>query len=177
MPLRKAEKIRVAKKYADVLQAAPNAVVVQYDGIGAEEMNALKAQVKADGGEIFIVKKRLLLKSLESAGATAIERDLLPGSILLVAAPAGTEDEFATLKIVNKVAKTLKKKDKEEKKNSTSSADDSIKSGRIKTTSSNSQTSQRRASSSPKFFSSRNSPSSPSPAFSRSSQKKWPTVR
>lgn len=94
--------------YSNILGTAVNAVVLSQVGLSVNDINSLRKGLKKVNGQIMIVKKRLLLKSLPSTDVEAIEHSQLPGSLVLLI----SKDEvspFAPLKAVNDFVKEGKK--------------------------------------------------------------------
>jgi len=82
MPLNKQDKADLLAEYQGGLAKAPHAFLVGYQGISVPQVTALRAKVRASGGEYVVVKNTLALRAIDSTalgqlkehftGATAV---------------------------------------------------------------------------------------------------------
>ncbi|MFA7284599.1 MAG: 50S ribosomal protein L10 [Candidatus Absconditabacterales bacterium] len=108
MAITRKKKEQLVGVYGDLVGGAVNTIVLSQVGLTVNEVNNLRKQLKKIGGQLMIVKKRLLLKSLSAGHVESIEHAQLPGSLMLLI----SKDEsspFAPLKAINDYVKMVKK--------------------------------------------------------------------
>jgi ribosomal protein L10 len=109
MAISRKKKEQLVGTYGDILGSAVNAVVLSQVWLPVNEVNNLRKSLKKNGGQLMIVKKRLLLKSLANVkGLDSVEHAQLPGSLMLLLC----KDEnapIAPLKIISDYTKYVKK--------------------------------------------------------------------
>ncbi|MDD4937951.1 MAG: 50S ribosomal protein L10 [Candidatus Shapirobacteria bacterium] len=94
---RKIEQVdQVAKKLAD----AKSVALIQYQGLNAADIAQLRADIRAQGGQMEVVKNSLITRALEKIGIKLPEILTGPTSITYC-----NEDEIAPLKEIDKVNK------------------------------------------------------------------------
>lgn len=98
MPTQK--KIDQVVDIAQKLSEAKSAALVQYQGLNAADIAALRASIKEKGGSMEVVKNSLITRALESLGIKLPETLTGPTSIAFC-----NEDEIAPLKEIDKVNK------------------------------------------------------------------------
>jgi len=99
--IRKIEQVdQVAKKLAD----AKSAALIQYQGLNAADIAELRANIRAQGGQMEVVKNSLITRALEKIGIKLPETLTGPTSITYC-----NEDEVAPLKEIDKVNKSKEK--------------------------------------------------------------------
>ncbi len=108
MAISRKKKEELVWTYGDVVWTAVNAMIISQVGLPVNEVNNLRKQLKKAGGQLMIVKKRLLLKSLEKGHVEKIEHSQLPGSLMLLISK-DDKSPFAPLKVVNDYVKMVKK--------------------------------------------------------------------
>ena len=91
-------KINQVKQVADKLKSAKSAALVQYQGLNAKDLAALRAQIKQTGGKMEVVKNTLITRALEKIGIKLPEKLVGPTSITYC-----NDDEIAPLKEIDKV--------------------------------------------------------------------------
>jgi large subunit ribosomal protein L10 len=106
MALSKADKHALASSYAEHFADAKNVIVIKQEGLPVNAMNALRKDVTRNNGMLKVVKKRLLLKSLEHTSLEMIELETLQDSVAVLCA---YDDEYAPLKAVNNHNKSYTK--------------------------------------------------------------------
>jgi len=67
MPLIKSDKVKLAKVYQEMVVDYSSIVILSYDAIPVNEINKLRQEIAAVGGEYKVVKKRVLARSLQEA--------------------------------------------------------------------------------------------------------------
>lgn len=108
MPLLKSQKKELAKHYKENVEKSINVVVLTFDKIPVNEINQIRMDIAAAQGVLQVVKKRILLKALDSSfeGLTLDEAN---ATVMMLYAH-NTEDEHAPLKVIQKY---IKKRTKE----------------------------------------------------------------
>ncbi|MFA5532586.1 MAG: 50S ribosomal protein L10 [Candidatus Shapirobacteria bacterium] len=95
--IRKIEQVdQVAKKLAD----AKSVALIQYQGLNAGDIAQLRADIRAQGGQMEVVKNSLITRALAKIGIKLPETLTGPTSITYC-----NEDEVAPLKEIDKVNK------------------------------------------------------------------------
>lgn len=95
--IKKIEQVdQVAKKLAD----AKSVALIQYQGLNAADMEQLRANIRAQGGQMEVVKNSLITRALEKMGIKLPEVLTGPTSITYC-----NDDEVAPLKEIDKVNK------------------------------------------------------------------------
>ena len=95
--IKKIEQVdQVAKKLAD----AKSVALIQYQGLNAADMEQLRASIRANGGQMEVVKNSLITRALEKMGIKLPEVLTGPTSITYC-----NDDEVAPLKEIDKVNK------------------------------------------------------------------------
>jgi len=90
----------IVKKLTD----AKSVALVQYQGLNAADIAQLRADVRAKGGQMEVVKNTLIIRALEKIGITLPENLTGPTSLTFC-----NEDEVAPLKEIDKVNKAKDK--------------------------------------------------------------------
>lgn len=93
-------KIDQVKDVTDKLKSAKSAALIQYQGLTAIDISALRDNVRATGGRIEVVKNRLITLALKNLGIDLPETLTGPTAIAY-----SLEDEIAPLKEIDKVNK------------------------------------------------------------------------
>ncbi|HMY80582.1 MAG TPA: 50S ribosomal protein L10 [Candidatus Absconditabacterales bacterium] len=111
MAISRIKKEQLVQTYESFLKDSVNAVLIAQSGISVNAMNDLRKNMKRGGGRMMIVKKRLLIKSLEGTDSLEkINHNQIPGSLILI----GSTDSaapYAPFKIVSDYIKYIKKED------------------------------------------------------------------
>ncbi|MGI5840711.1 MAG: 50S ribosomal protein L10 [Patescibacteria group bacterium] len=94
------QKIDQVKEVADKISESKSAALVQYQGLNAEDISALRDNIKQAGGRMEVIKNTLLMRALESLGIKLPEKLTGPTSITYC-----LDDEIAPLKEIDKVNK------------------------------------------------------------------------
>lgn len=95
--IKKIEQVdQVAKKLAD----AKSVALVQYQGLTAGDISQLRADIRAQGGQMEVVKNSLITRALAKIGIKLPETLVGPTSITYC-----NEDEVAPLKEIDKINK------------------------------------------------------------------------
>ena len=95
--IKKIEQVdQVAKKLAD----AKSVALIQYQGLNAADIEQLRANIRANGGQMEVVKNSLITRALEKMGIKLPEVLTGPTSITYC-----NDDEVAPLKEIDKVNK------------------------------------------------------------------------
>lgn len=94
------KKIEQVDQVAKKLDQAKSIALLQYQGLTANEITELRAQVKAVGGHIEVVKNSLIIRALEKIGIKLPE--ILTGPTAITYC---NEDEVAPLKEIDKINK------------------------------------------------------------------------
>jgi len=95
--IKKIEQVeQVAKKLAD----AKSVALIQYQGLNAADIAELRANIRAQGGQMEVVKNSLITRALEKMGIKLPEVLTGPTSITYC-----NDDEVAPLKEIDKVNK------------------------------------------------------------------------
>jgi len=95
--IKKIEQVeQVAKKLAD----AKSVALIQYQGLNAGDIAELRANIRAQGGQMEVVKNSLITRALEKMGIKLPETLVGPTSITYC-----NDDEVAPLKEIDKVNK------------------------------------------------------------------------
>lgn len=109
MAISRTKKEQLVGLYGEILDSAINAVVISQVGLPVNEVNNLRKSLKKTGGQLMIVKKRLLLKSLEGAKSVeAVTHSQLPGSLMLLLCK-DESSPLAPLKVISDYTKFIKK--------------------------------------------------------------------
>ncbi len=101
--LTKKQKKEVVKKIKEKLRENKLAVFCNFESLSVEKQRELKKQFKAQAGEIFVTKRRLLKKALSEEG---LEIPEIKGSLVI----GISKDEVLPAKIIDKFPKTKKEK-------------------------------------------------------------------
>lgn len=107
MPLLKAQKKELAKKYLSSVEGAKNAVVLSVEWIPVNEVNNLRMDLAETQGNLEVIKKRVFLKGIEGK-FDGFTLDQAPGSIAILYSH-NEDDIHAPLKVINKHQKVWKK--------------------------------------------------------------------
>ncbi len=94
------QKIEQVEQVAQKLTEAKSAALVQYQGLNAADVAELRANIRAQGGNMEVVKNSLITRALEKMGINLPETLTGPTSIAYC-----NEDEIAPLKEIDKVNK------------------------------------------------------------------------
>lgn len=94
------KKIDKVQEIADKFQAAKSAALVQYQGLNAADIAALRDQIREKGGKMEVVKNTLIVRALQKLGIDLPQPLTGPTSIAF-----SQEDEVAALKEIEKVNK------------------------------------------------------------------------
>lgn len=97
------EKQKIVAELTDKLSKAICGVIVDYKGISVEQDTKLRAELRAQNVEYFVIKNRLLKLALEKAGLTGLN-SFLEGTTSLA---ISYDDYIAPAKIINKYANEL----------------------------------------------------------------------
>lgn len=109
MAITRKKKEQLVSLYGDILNTSVNAVVIAQVGLPVNEVNNLRKSLKKLWGQLMIVKKRLLLKSLENTSwVEKVEHAQLPGSLMILMCK-DEKTPLAPLKIISDYAKVVKK--------------------------------------------------------------------
>ncbi len=109
MAISRTKKEQLVGLYGEILDTAINAVVISQVGLPVNEVNKLRKSLKKTGGQLMIVKKRLLLKSLEGAKSVeAVTHSQLPGSLMLLLCK-DESSPLSPLKVIADYTKLIKK--------------------------------------------------------------------
>jgi large subunit ribosomal protein L10 len=92
------QKIDQVEDVAKKLSESKSAALIQYQGLNAADTTSLRANIKANGGEIEVVKNSLIVRALEKLGIKLPAELTGPTAITYC-----NEDEIAPLKEVDKV--------------------------------------------------------------------------
>ncbi|MCE2983560.1 MAG: 50S ribosomal protein L10 [Parachlamydia sp.] len=77
------EKQLLKQEIVDKIQRHPSFVIMQYAGLSANQANAFRRQLGRIGGDVEVVRKRVLFKAAQDAGIE-LEESALEGHIGLV---------------------------------------------------------------------------------------------
>ena len=94
------KKIEQVEQVAQKLDQAKSVALLQYQGLTADDITKLRAQVKENGGQIEVVKNSLIIRALEKIGIKLPE--ILTGPTAITYC---NDDEIAPLKEIDKVNK------------------------------------------------------------------------
>lgn len=100
--MKKQEKQELVRKLAEALSAAKGVVVIDYQGLGTRDMEALRQGLREVGAKLMVVKNTLLKLALQK---TEKLEELQGQSAVVIA----QEDEIAPLQVIAKVAKEKEK--------------------------------------------------------------------
>lgn len=98
------KKINQVEDIVKKLTDAKSVALVQYQGLNAADIAQLRADVRAKGGNMEVVKNTLITRALEKIGITLPENLTGPTSLTFC-----NEDEVAPLKEIDKVNKAKEK--------------------------------------------------------------------
>ena len=101
----RAEKELLKKEIKDKLESLGSFVIMQYAGLSANAANDFRRQMNGAGGDVEVVRKRVLLKAAEDAGVQ-LDPSSLSGHIGIVFLG---EDPIATTKMVFKFSQEREK--------------------------------------------------------------------
>ncbi len=102
MPKSRDQKEAIVQEIADKFGRMKSAVFTKISGYTMDDANALRAEAKKGGMEVFIAKKTLLDLAAKSAGLEGIDLRHMEGSVLTV---VGYEDEVGPAKMMAKFVK------------------------------------------------------------------------
>lgn len=110
MPLLKADKKALAKRYLQQVEEARNVVILKQEAIPVNAINKIRIALDEAQWSLQIVKKRVFLKGVQDSyeGASI---DLLEGSIAILYSH-NEEDQHAPLKVIHKYKKQWNKEEK-----------------------------------------------------------------
>jgi large subunit ribosomal protein L10 len=97
----KQNKIYQVDEVKSQLLDCKSAALVDYQGLSADQINALRAEIKEAGGTIQVIKNTLLQRAFENTGLKLPKQ--LTGPTAFVSC---TQDEIAPLKAIEKSYKT-----------------------------------------------------------------------
>jgi len=100
----KQAKIDQVNKLTENLKATKSAALLQYQGLGANDINTLRANVRNSGGHIDVIKNTLITLALKNIGIDLPEKLVGPTAVVLC-----DSDEVAPLKQIDKVNKEKEK--------------------------------------------------------------------
>ena len=100
----KQTKINQVVSLTDSLKQAKSAALLQYQGLQANDINQLRANVKDSGGRIEVIKNTLIHKALRNIGIDLPQNLTGPTAVVLC-----DSDEIAPLKQIAKVNKDKEK--------------------------------------------------------------------
>jgi len=89
---------------SDKLKAAVSIVAVDYKGISVANDTALRAEMRQNNVEYFVIKNSILKYAFEKSGHEELNSILVGSTALAIS----TEDEVAPLKVVQKYADRLR---------------------------------------------------------------------
>jgi len=92
------KKIEQVDQVAQKLDQAKSVALLQYQGLNADDITKLRAQVKANGGQIEVIKNSLIVRALEKIGIKLPETLTGPTAVTYC-----NDDEIAPLKEIDKV--------------------------------------------------------------------------
>ncbi len=92
------QKINQVESVAKKISEAKSAALIQYQGLDAADTTSLRANIKANGGEIEVVKNSLIVRALNQLGIQLPQELTGPTAITYC-----NEDETAPLKEIDKV--------------------------------------------------------------------------
>lgn len=95
------KKVAKVEDVVEKLSKAKSAALVQYQGLNAADISALRDQIKQNGGLMEVTKNTLITRALAKFGITLPETLTGPTSIAYC-----NDDEIAPLKEIDKVNKT-----------------------------------------------------------------------
>lgn len=108
MAISRIKKEQLVDTYADLLNESVHAVVLSQVWLPVNEVNKLRKSLKKSGGQLMIVKKRLLLKSLSHAHwLDSVEHAQLPWSLMLLMCK-DSSTPYAPLKVISDYTKYIK---------------------------------------------------------------------
>lgn len=107
MPLLKAGKQTLAKRYGEDIAWAKNAVLLSQSAIPVNEINNVRQGIAEAEGKLEIIKKRVFLKGVQDSYEGATIEDL-QGSVAVLYS-YNESDEHAPLKVINNFRKQWKK--------------------------------------------------------------------
>jgi len=97
-------KIDQVEKLTQDLKNTKSAALLQYQGLEANVINQLRADVKNNGGQINVIKNTLITKALRNIGITLPAKLIGPTAVVLC-----DTDEVAPLKLISKINKEKEK--------------------------------------------------------------------
>ena len=97
------EKQKIVSEIAEKLSKAVCGVIVNYEGISVSQDTKLRAELRANNVEYFVVKNRLLKLAFEKANLSGLD-DVLEGTTSVA---ISYEDPVAPAKIIDKFSKEL----------------------------------------------------------------------
>ena len=107
MAITKQKKVEVTTKIVDGLKGAEGAVFVSAKGINANQMTALRRELRANGVSYTVAKKSLMRRAFVECGITGTLPEM-PGEVAI----AWSKDPIAASKGVYAFAKMKENKDK-----------------------------------------------------------------
>jgi len=102
MALTRTDKQRLIEHYESAVGAVPNAFLVDYKGIDANQVTELRARIRASGGTYEVVKNRLVLRAIEGKPLDAL-RPCFQGPTAITYA----EDPVGLAKVLTDFAKEV----------------------------------------------------------------------
>jgi large subunit ribosomal protein L10 len=110
MAISKDKKKELLEQYVDDLKNAGSAYVINQNAIPVNIATTLRKEIKANGGKVNVVRKRIFLKAIQKAGFQDIDLQNLEGAALTIYAPAEDYTPLKTIVKYNKEFKALDKK-------------------------------------------------------------------
>lgn len=103
MALSRQQKERILEGYQGGMAHAPHAFLVTFQGITVNQVTALRAKVRANGGEYVVVKNTLARRAVQGGPMQALE-DLFEGPVAVV---FSQDDPVSLAKALTQYAKEI----------------------------------------------------------------------
>ena len=110
MVLTRQQKTQKKDTYKQELEKAVNVVLLRQKWVPVNEVNEIKKGLARIGSKAMVARKRLLLQSAPDANYESVELPTIDGTLTAL---YSYEDEFWSLKVVDKAIKKFKKEKKE----------------------------------------------------------------
>ncbi|MDD3435241.1 MAG: 50S ribosomal protein L10 [Patescibacteria group bacterium] len=107
MPKSKIQKQEILRTLDEQMKRSKSVIFTGFNALGVSDNEALRAQLRAVGGEYYVPKKTLLKKVLKDGGLDASQEEMLTGK---VAAIFSYDDEVAAAKAVKNFSKGKEEK-------------------------------------------------------------------
>jgi large subunit ribosomal protein L10 len=107
MPKSKIQKQEILRTVDEQMKRSKSVIFTGFNALGVADNEALRAQLRAVGGEYYVPKKTLLKKVLKDSGLDTLQEEMLTGKIATI---FSYDDEVAAAKAIKDFSKGKEEK-------------------------------------------------------------------